>query len=224
MHTASEQIVGNVIASLVPELRGELIETVRSTRNSDATSEQGHSDMRGINKGSDQSDSVIVINNEALSTNAEPMAINSVYDKLGVHVTKQLREKIINGEYIDLGFLLEKSSTEQANMLEVNASGQLVVKQKVGKIITDISSWIDAFLIFTSIYIYAHPNSSQGLLKYMHDVKLGASRSTGLGWREYDQQFRLKKARLPSTSWGQVDQELWLIYMNNMVLPSNSSH
>jgi len=63
---------------------------------------------------------------------------------------------------------------------------------------------------------------SQGLLKYMHDVKLGASRSTGLGWREYDQQFRLKKARLPSTSWGQVDQELWLIYMNNMVLPSNS--
>ena len=49
----------------------------------------------------------------------------------------------------------------------------------------------------------------------MHDVKLGASRSTGLGWREYDQQLRLKKkARLPSTSWGQVDQELWLIYMN----------
>jgi len=84
--------------------------------------------------------------------------IVSVYDNLGVHVTKQLREKIINGEYIDLGFLLEKSSTEQANMLEVNASGQLVVKQKVGKIITDISNWIDAFLIFTSIYIYAHPN------------------------------------------------------------------
>lgn len=60
------------------------------------------------------------------------------------------------------------------------------------------------------------------MLKYMHDVKLGANRSTGLGWREYDQQFRLKKARMPSTSWGQVDQELWLIYMNNMGLPANS--
>jgi hypothetical protein len=23
-----------------------------------------------------------------------------------------------------------------------------------------------------------------------------------------------KKARMPSTSWGQVDEELWLIYMN----------
>jgi hypothetical protein len=75
-------------------------------------------------------------------------------------------EKIINGEYIDLGHLLDKASTEQANVLEVNASGQLVVNQKVGKIITYISMWLDAFLIFTSIYISAHPNSSQGLLKY----------------------------------------------------------
>ena len=103
-----------------------------------------------------------------------------MHDDLGVHVTTQLREKIINGEYIDLGHLLDKASTEQANMLEVNASGQLVVNQKVGEIITDISMWLDAFLIFTSIYISAHPNISQGLLKYMHDVKLGAS--TGLAW------------------------------------------
>ena len=46
MHTASEQIIGNVIVSLVPELTGELIDTVRSMRKSEATSEQGHSDMR----------------------------------------------------------------------------------------------------------------------------------------------------------------------------------
>jgi hypothetical protein len=54
-----------------------------------------------------------------------------VHDNFGVHVTKQLREKIINGEYIDLDLLLDKASTEQANMLEVNASSQLIVKQKV---------------------------------------------------------------------------------------------
>jgi hypothetical protein len=83
-----------------------------------------------ISKESDQSDSVIVINNQALITTTEPIAIN---DDLGVHVTKHLREQIINGEYIDLGLLLDKASTEQANMLEVNASGQLVVKQKVGE-------------------------------------------------------------------------------------------
>ena len=86
--------------------------------------------MISISKESDQSDSVIVINNQALITTTEPIAIN---DDLGVHVTKHLREQIINGEYIDLVLLLDKASTEQANMLEVNASGQLVVKQKVGE-------------------------------------------------------------------------------------------
>ena len=113
---------------------------------------------------------------------------------MGVHVTKHLREQIINGEYIDLGLLLDKASTERANMQEANASGQLVVKQKVGKTITDISMWLDAFLIFTSIYISAHPNSSQGLLKYMYDVKLGASRSKGLVWSDYDQQLMLSES------------------------------
>jgi hypothetical protein len=52
---------------------------------------------------------------------------------LGVHVTKHLREKKYKREYIDLGLLLDKASTEQANMLEVNASGQPVVKQKFGE-------------------------------------------------------------------------------------------
>ena len=51
-------------------------------RNLEATSEQGHIDMRGISKGSDQSDSVIVVNNQALSTNTEPITINSVHDNL----------------------------------------------------------------------------------------------------------------------------------------------
>jgi len=57
-----------------------------------------------------------------------------------------------------------------------------------------INTWLDAFLTYISIYISAHPESTQGLLTYMYTVKLGASRSTGLGWREYDQQFRLKKS------------------------------
>ena len=89
--------------------------------------------MISISKESDQSDSVNVINNQALITNTKPIAITNVHDDLGVHVTKHLREKNINGEYIDLGLLLDKASTEQANMFEVNASGQLVVKQKDGE-------------------------------------------------------------------------------------------
>ena len=102
----------------------------------------------GIIKESDQSDSVNVINNQALSTHTEPIAINSVHANFGVHVTKQLREKIINGEYIDLGLLLDKASTEQANMLEVNASNQLIVKQQVGKIMKGAALLTVGYTIF----------------------------------------------------------------------------
>ena len=55
-------------------------------------------------------------------------------------------------------------------------------------------------------------------------VRLGASRCANLGWKMYDEQFRLRKAQDPASSWSLVDYELWLIYMNiiqNSKLNSN---
>lgn len=55
-----------------------------------------------------------------------------------------------------------------------------------------------------------------GLVRYVHTIRLEASRANGLGWRDYDTQFRLhKKECYPSMSFGIVDQELWLLYMYN---------
>jgi hypothetical protein len=64
-------------------------------------------------------------------------------------------------------------------------------------------------------YTSAHPEKYQALLKYMHIVRLGASRLNGLGWKTYDEQFRLKMGIDPVKSWEIVDQELWLLYMGN---------
>ena len=46
-------------------------------------------------------------------------------------------------------------------------------------------------------------------------VRLWASRCVNLGWKMYDEQFRLRKAQDPTSSWSWVDYELWLIHMNN---------
>ena len=53
----------------------------------------------------------------------------------------------------------------------------------------------------------------------MHTIRLGASRSSSLGWRDYDVQFRLKKERNPGVSFANVDQELWLLYMQGPLAP-----
>ena len=47
----------------------------------------------------------------------------------------------------------------------------------------------------------------------MQIIRLGALRSSE-GWRKHDEQFRLKKARTPSSSWGEIDGELWLLYIH----------
>ncbi|VDI58659.1 Hypothetical predicted protein [Mytilus galloprovincialis] len=108
------------------------------------------------------------------------------------------------------------SGTEQSNSLTVDTNGQLIIQTKLSKKITDINTLIDAFLIYTSIYVGVHLEDTQNILKYMYSVKLGASRSIGLGWKVYDQQFRLKKARNPAMSWATVDQELWLLYIHTV--------
>ena len=70
-----------------------------------------------------------------------------------------------------------------------------------------------------SIYCSAHENRFQELLKYMSDVRLGAQRSSSLGWKPYDEQYRLRKACNTMSSWGIVDVELWLLYISSSTTP-----
>ena len=204
-----QQVAASVTAQIVPEIRNEIIQTVNSLRNSPSAVESPDSLNNAVNPG---------IN---LSNSSSVSPVLSVNDNLGINVSQQLRDKISNGEYLDLSSLLSNSTTEQPSPLAVNSNGQLILQTKQNKKISDINTWIDAFLIYTSIYTATHPECIQEILKYIYIVKLGASRSAGLGWREYDQQFRLKKARYPALSWGKVDPELWLLYIHS---PQSMSH
>ncbi|XP_063403662.1 uncharacterized protein LOC134687357 [Mytilus trossulus] len=207
---AGQNTSTQVPAQMTPELRNEVIQTVNSLIHSPATVTSPDS----INE------------SQQLNTGITPniLPVYSVNDRLGLNVSQQTQDKIINGEYVDLSILLTNSSTEQSISLTLDTNGQLVIQAKPSKKITDINTWIDAFLIDTSICVGVHLEDTQNILKYMYSVKLGASRSTGLGWKDYDQQFRLKKARNPSMSWATVDQELWLLYIHTgqATAPSSS--
>jgi hypothetical protein len=45
----------------------------------------------------------------------------------------------------------------------------------------------------------------------MQIIRFAASTFLNSGWVEYDEQCRLKKARYPESSWGIIDQELWIL-------------
>jgi hypothetical protein len=44
-----------------------------------------------------------------------------------------------------------------------------------------------------------------------HTVRMAAIRDYSLGWVNYDEQYRLRKATSPSSSCGVVDMELWML-------------
>ena len=135
-------------------------------------------------------------------------------DDLCRNVPIAVKQKIVSGEYIDLASLLTNTQGSSIDKHKIIVSqGELLIQPNQQQLkITNISSWTNAFLVFISIYCTAHPHKFQDLLKYMSSIRLGAKRSA-VGWKLYDEQFRLRMSQDPANSWAVVDQELWLFYM-----------
>ena len=66
-------------------------------------------------------------------------------------------------------------------------------------------------MIYASIILEKWPNKGLELFKYMQTVRLAVSRGYFGGWIQYDEQYRLRKAISPCSSWGVVDMELWMM-------------
>jgi hypothetical protein len=65
-----------------------------------------------------------------------------------------------------------------------------------------------------SIMLEKYRTRYQELLNYFKGIRLAAIRSPS-GWHQYDEQFRLRMAANPNASWGVVNQESWLFYVNS---------
>ena len=159
-------------------------------------------------------------------TNNDDMQIESIHSDLGQNIPNRIKSKIINDEYIEIGCLLRNKTDDEdeSKRLAIRDGTIVIDAKKENTKITNISQWTDAFIIFFAIYVTAHPTTTSALLKYMRTVRLGAKRSPGLGWVDYDRQFRLKRETNASISWDVVDPELWLIYMFKSGLSQSTSN
>lgn len=155
------------------------------------------------------------------SIGVESQYVDSIHTLLSSNVSNSLKSKIISSSYIDISLLLDNTSLTESSEKRIffNDKGELVTREVVRPSIKiqSISRWTDAFLVYASIYASAHPESFQGLLKYLHDIRLGASRcgEGDLGWKKYDEQFRLRRSIDPTKQWSKVDYELWLMFMTS---------
>jgi len=115
----------------------------------------------------------------------------SITTPLGQHVPGPIKQKIINGEFVELASLLPDSGLEgEATAgFTVSSAGTISMTPPRIKHITSIEQWTDAFVTFMAILGTRHPNRAPELLKYMTIIRDAARKFPGMGWREYDIQF-----------------------------------
>jgi hypothetical protein len=118
-----------------------------------------------------------------------------MYDSVSAHIPLKINEKAWAGEYIDMSPML-KSGKDLVYDSQLNGElavkgGQLTVLQQKHNQIKNIHTWTSAFINFMSIMLEKWPGKAQVYLKYMHVIRLAASRVSNLGWVSYDEQFRV---------------------------------
>uniref|UniRef100_A0A8W8MFZ0 C3H1-type domain-containing protein n=1 Tax=Magallana gigas TaxID=29159 RepID=A0A8W8MFZ0_MAGGI len=131
----------------------------------------------------------------------QPVQTLTIFDPLGGHIPPKLKQKFWEGKFIDLALLL-KFTIELAN--EIESKEELQIRE--GKMCLRYAGEI-SYKRTETVEIYA---------EYPHS----ASKSTD--WYKYDEQFRLRKASDPHTSWGQINTKLWLLFVGNDKSPLNS--
>ena len=158
----------------------------------------------------------------------EPQALVSACDALGADLPMALKDKIWKGDFVDFGLLVAKVGIGQGALslsFSKGSGGQLLLTPNSGasKGIFSVEVWTDAFFIFASVFLVKHPQRALELFKYASTVRLAARTFGGLGWKVYDEQFRLRQARFPCRSWASIDGELWLTTLSYARQPFRTS-
>ena len=108
-----------------------------------------------------------------------PNPVPSIHATFGAHVSQTHKNKIINGEYIDLTLLLENTtiSEKQEKQIVIN-DGVLSTRDKTKQIINIISKWTDAFIVYKHIFLGTSFKISSFIEIYAH-CALGSNKGSG---------------------------------------------
>ena len=153
---------------------------------------------------------------------------------LGGHLDQNLRQKIIQHEYVDFAHLLprDRVKSESDNRLEmVNQNGHtywIPYSDRDNLSISSYHKWELAFRVFSNVYTGAHPTRASELLQYHHLIY---SASQNFIWDNvymYDIDFRIHLSNHPNRSWAAILQQAWSFRLKDRLThfkynPANSS-
>jgi len=138
---------------------------------------------------------------------------NSSEMELAYHVPDPVRAKITSDQYVDFKTLMPGSADPHMTLKVDGAPGDQTIRlasASTAKAITSIDQWTTAYTNFQFVYIQAKPDAAPKLLKYQETVRELNRRFGFNAARQYDEEFRKLKARVPSMCFSTIHSELWL--------------
>ena len=119
-------------------------------------------------------------------------------------VPAQIRQKIIQGEFIDFSVLLHKATFPDA------AADPLPSAQQSIKKISSFVMWMQAWNLYLSVILSHNPAKVLEMIPYQRLICSATTLLPAQNWLQYDAKFRTLAAANPLLRWDQRHSDLWL--------------
>lgn len=139
-----------------------------------------------------------------------PNSYSSISRPLDLHVDAKMKAKIMSHEFIEFGSLLSTSSHPDQFRIQVNGDNLSLVPNSKPFQIKSIEQWLQAFHVFVSVFVQAHPSKTISLMKYADTIQTLARRSGFAAAMFYDSNFRKWLQVNPIMPWDELNNELYM--------------
>ena len=141
------------------------------------------------------------------------------------HSQKKLVDKILAGEFVDFADLPPAKGRVKANTHAME--GQIVVIQAADllenrKLIPDLATWVQCFMIYSAVLISKEPDRAKNLLAYMSLIAKCSLKYKWPSWVVYDLNFRQEAVETGQRDWSKVEPSIYTQYFTGAAINQES--
>ncbi|CAI5799351.1 finger 703-like [Podarcis lilfordi] len=125
---------------------------------------------------------------------------------LGNHLSQKKRNKILNGDYVDMFTLLPPTKLMGKGERR-RSSGK--GRYRTPRAERTFENWLDGYQVFMAVVCAAYPRRSMDLVAYLAHVRRAHALAGEQAALTYDENFRRNASLLPSTRWDLTDPNYW---------------
>ena len=154
-------------------------------------------------------------------TNSSVIALcDDDFFHVSCHVDPIMKQKIENGQFVELEKLLPKQryGQDDSEMKLVFREGRsFFVPAANQNRINSVRRWEQAFRIYAAIYSQANPHRAAEIWQYVHIINVAASSYIWDNVSNYDTTFRQLMAQNPLRSWSKIYNQMWNLAMKENI-------